>query len=131
MEFANVSDVADELGRAITDPAEMRQVNRWIATVERIVKGRIPDLDTQAAAGLIDPETVKDVQVAAVARRARNPEGLRNRTRTVSIDDYSRTEQATIDSAVSSGELYLTDAEWERLAPADVGAFTFRLGGAS
>jgi hypothetical protein len=67
-------------------------------------------------------------EAAAVARVMRNPEAYRQIQK--SIDDYSISY--TVDTLVSSGELKLTDTEWENIAPTDdpaanSAAFTIRM----
>lgn len=113
MTFAIPQDVADELGRPpFVDPIEIAQVARWLTRVENQIRARIPDLDDRAT----DPiyrALVVDVEAAAVARVARNPEGLRQVTK--SIDDGSVTK--TRDTALSDGQMRITDDEWDLLLP--------------
>ena len=70
----------------------------------------IPGLRIQARldAGTLDPEVVTSVQAEMVANVLRNPEGARTRNTTLTIDDYTETEQVTIDQARSEGLLYPT-----------------------
>ena len=131
MTYANPTQVAVELGRsAFTESAEIEQVNQWLARVERDIRRRIPDLDHRVTSGLLDRETVIDVEVTVVARKAINPEGLRSVSRTRSWDDYSQTDQETRDQELSAGDLKLTAADWERLIPeSSTVAFTIRAHG--
>lgn len=115
MTYANTSDVAAELGRpAFADPVEIAQVNRWLTRAENQIRARIPDLDTRAGDDAYWALVV-DVETAAVARVARNPEGLRQVTR--SVDDGSVTK--TRDQALSDGQLRIAEEEWDLLLPAD------------
>jgi hypothetical protein len=66
-----------------------------------------PTVDAQIAAGTLSTDLVKAIVCAMVLRAIRNPDGARNRS--VSIDDY--TETITLDSAVSTGALYLSEEE--------------------
>lgn len=75
---------------------------------ERIV-GAYPTILARLADERIQPSTVAGVIEDMVLRVARNPNGYRQ----VSIDDYNR----TIDTALSTGQLYITEQEAELLAP--------------
>src|SRR5699024_2102267 len=121
MAYANVQDVADQLGRPITEPAEVKQVNAWIKSIEYIIRARIKDLDDLVSDGVIDEELLTSVIAGAVVRKVQNPEGYRSTTR--SIDDWSETK--TRDRELSDGVLKLTDYEWSLLIPENTsGAFT-------
>ena len=124
MTYASVDDVAAELGRPVpTDPNVIAQWERWLTRIENQILDRIPDLHARVLAGSPTAELVADVEATAVARKALNPECLRSTTR--AIDDGSVTK--TVDQTRSSGELELTDGEWDLLLPRPVrGAFTIR-----
>lgn len=124
MTYANIIDVAAELGRPVpVDAPTIAQWNRWLTRIENIILARIPDLADRIAAGELTAALVADVEAAAVARHALNPEGVRQVTR--AIDDGSVTK--LIDQARSAGELDLTNEEWALLLPtSDVGAFSTR-----
>ena len=111
---ATVADVAAELGQALPDdPHIIAQWNRWINRADTIIRARIPDLDARILAGTLSSLVVVDIQAAAVARKALNPEGLRQTT--MSVDDGSVTR--IVDSARSIGEIVILPEEWERLLP--------------
>ena len=114
--YTNVTDVATELGRPITEPAEQQQIEAWIKRVESRIRGRIPNLDTLAA----EPpylDTLLLVVAAIVARKVHNPEGMRSER----VDDYY------YDRGSQPADLWPTDAEWAELAPAlKSGAFSTR-----
>src|SRR5690625_133582 len=121
MAFANLSDVADRLGRPISDPDEVKQVNAWIGDVEVIIRSRIPDIDDQIDGGALSSDVVTMVTTNAVVRKALNPTGKQNER----IDDYSY--GLTEDAA--RGDLFLTEAEWGLLMPVSAsGAFSVRPG---
>ena len=115
--YASVQDVATELGRPISTP-ETAQVEQWINRVEARIQQRIPNLAelVTAPAYLV---TLQGVIVAVVARKARNPEGLRSER----IDDYY------YDRGVNQSDLWPTAEEWAELMPvAAEGAFSTRPG---
>lgn len=119
--YGSVSDVAAELGRPVpTDATELAQLHRWIARAENLIRLRVPDLDDRVYVEPALLAIVTDVIAAAVARVARNPEGLRQVT--VSGDDASVSKIR--DSALSDGQLRITDDEWALLLPAS--SFTLR-----
>lgn len=121
MAFANLTDVADRLGRPISDPDEVKQVNAWIGDVEVIIRSRIPDIDDQIGDGALSSDVVTMVTTNAVVRKALNPTGKQNER----IDDYSY--GLTEDAA--RGDLFLTESEWGLLMPVSAsGAFSVRPG---
>ncbi|RSX56769.1 hypothetical protein [Bifidobacterium samirii] len=111
MAYATTLDVADELGHDIQDNTpESRQITKWIERAERTIRLRVPILDQWCT----DPDylaTVIDIESAAVARKALNPEGIR--TIMTQIDDANL--QKTIDTTRSTGEITILDTEWELL----------------
>ncbi len=115
--YANLTDVAERLGRPITDSDEVAQVNAWIGDVEQLIAARLPDLDERIADGRPTLAVVMMVVANAVIRKVKNPDGKQNER----IDDYSY--GLTEDAA--RGALFLTDEEWALLAPVgQSGAFT-------
>lgn len=113
MSYANVTDVSTRLGRPITLPGEIAQVNAWLNDVELMIRARIPNLDDLVTDDELDPDTVLTVEASAVVRKMQNPEGLRQVTK--SVDDGSVTK--TRDNALSDGALRILDDEWEMLTP--------------
>lgn len=115
MTYTTVDDVATELGRTIVSP-ETEQVQAWINRVEARILQRIPDL----AKRVLDPayfDLLAGVVVDVVARKVRNPEGMRSER----IDDYY------YDRGGQSVDLSLTDLEWGELLPESAsGAFSTR-----
>lgn len=118
MSITSVSDVATELGRPIlTDGAEWKQVEAWIGRVEARIAKRIPDLLDRVTDDGHYGLTLVGVVAAVVARKIRNPEGLKSER----IDDYY------YDRNSQPADLTLTDAEWAELLPmSQSGAFTMR-----
>ncbi len=118
MTYANDSDVEVRLGRTLTEP-ERLQVVAWLDDIEGTIKSRIPTLDDLVTAGSLSDAVVRKVEAQAVIRVLRNPDGKL----TERIDDYSWTR----DSSTSTGQLCLTDEEWDELTPsASYEAFTIR-----
>lgn len=114
--YANLTDVSERLGRPITDPDEVAQVNKWIGDVETLIRSRLPNLEP-GIEGHPSLEIAEMVVSNAVIRKVKNPDGKQNER----IDDYSYglTEEA------ARGSLFLTDEEWALLAPASSsGAFS-------
>lgn len=115
---AGLDDVVDSFERPLTVD-EKRVVPAWLGTawrtLNREVRGVAMRLDLEEdVAGHLPVDDVKDIVVAMVERKLRNPDGYR----TWGGD----TESSTIDSALSSGKIYVTDEERRSLAPADIGA---------
>lgn len=88
----------------------------------------IPGLNIKRriASGDLDQEVVSSVQGEMVANVLKNPEGARSRNTTLTIDDYTETEQLTIDQARSEGLLYPTDAMLAMIRENRRGAWTVR-----
>lgn len=127
MPLVSTDDVQVRLGRALTD-SEAAQVAAWLDDLDAQAESRVPGFHGLVAAGSISAGVVRGVFAQAIRRVLLNPEGLRQRSRT--IDDY--TEADTYDSSVSGSFLYLTDDEWVQIAPASSsGAFSIRPAGAT
>jgi Phage protein Gp19/Gp15/Gp42 len=119
MTYAPVDDVATRLGRPITEPPEVAQVEAWLADTELLILARVPDLDALVAAGDPTQGAVVMVESNAVVRMVRNPDGKTQER----IDDYSW----GLPANPQAGTLYLTDTEWGLLEPgASEGAWTIR-----
>lgn len=88
----------------------------------------IPGLNIKRriASGDLDQEVVSSVQGEMVANVLRNPDGARSRNTTLTIDDYTETEQLTVDQARSEGLLYPTAAMLEMIRENRRGAWTVR-----
>lgn len=100
-DFATVDDLGNRLiGRSLTAD-ELEKAPTLLADASAIMRERFPTLDANT------PATAVGVCCAMVLRVLQNPLGKR----TEAIDDYSY----TIDSARSTGELYLTDQEAAQL----------------
>ena len=111
---AGLEDVRSSIERPLTTDEE-RVIPTWLDKAWRELQRVVPGIPARVllvddALGHLDFDDVKDVVVAMVERKVRNPEGLR----TWGGDDSSQ----TIDAALSSGQIYVTDAERDSLAPA-------------
>jgi hypothetical protein len=74
MTFARVDDVAAELGRDIAaDGTEAKQITKWLRRAEMLIRNRIPVLDEWCKDENYR-DVVVEVESAAVARKALNPE---------------------------------------------------------
>lgn len=122
MTYANLTDVSARLGRPITSPDEVAQVNAWLADVESTILERVPDLDERVDGGALSAATVVRIEAGAVVRRILNPGGLTSVTR--SVDDVHVTERREGQSQSTD---WLTDADWAALMPTFArGAFSTR-----
>jgi hypothetical protein len=111
-------NVTDALERPLTTD-ETRVLNSWLDTAWRKLRARMPALEArmdlpEGSPGRLDEGDVRIVVVAMVERKLRNPEGRRSFTG----DDYTE----TVDTALSSGQIYVTDEELRDLAPPETGA---------
>lgn len=75
-----------------------------------IANVQLPALSGNVSSGAVSSDVVRAVICAMVLRVLRNPDGVRS----WSVDDYSQTR----DNSVSSGALYLSDAELALLGTA-------------
>lgn len=107
--FATLQQFEARFERPLT-AAEQARVTVLLDDASAIIRAQMPNLPDPP------PETVVGVVCAMVARAIRNPEGKRSET----IDDYSYTR----DNAVSTGDLYLADAERDLLGSPGGGAFS-------
>lgn len=110
--MATYADSGDVVTRWGKDPDDVDDAITALITVrlgdvERMIKRRIKDLDTQVDAGDIDEEDVKQVEAEAVLRLVRNPDGYQSET------DGNYTYMLQQD--LSSGKLEILPEEWEIL----------------
>jgi hypothetical protein len=111
---ADITDVEDSFERPLTSD-EIRVTPRWLQTAWRKLQRAVPGIPERtaldpAAEGYLATDDVIDVLVAMVERKLRNP----GATRQWAGDDYSE----TIDSTLSTGQIYVTDQEIADLSPA-------------
>jgi hypothetical protein len=110
--YATVADVAVELGETITPGTpKAAQVQRWLNRVERQIRGTVTQLDSWCTDDVLYKAIVNDVEVAAVERKARNPDGMRSIM--TQVDDAN--VQQTIDTSRSTGEITILPSEWSQL----------------
>lgn len=116
-DFATVEDVAAVWGDLTV--AEEAVVGAWLTTASNnlrlIGRRRGVNVDEFIAGDEQLVQAAKDTVVEAVRRRLMNPEGIRQRSRTVTDGPFSDTTNDTIDSSISSGALTFTDRELEWL----------------
>lgn len=111
---AKLSHVEASIERPLT-PDEKRVIPTWLDQAWRILNRAVPAITARNNLPLANPdylpaEDVRDVVVAMVERKVRNPDARRN----WGGDDFSE----TVDAAVSSGQLYVSEAEKTLLMPA-------------
>jgi hypothetical protein len=106
--YATHHDVAAGMGITLTEN-QIVVATTQLEFASAIIRRNVSNADKRIAAGTLDATLVKHVAVAMVARHLRNPSGYRQEA----IEDYSRTR----DSALSAGNVYLSDDELELLSP--------------
>ena len=111
MPYARSEDVAGGY-RPLTD-AEALIVPTLLNRAEAILLATVPSVPARVDSGSLSTAVIVAVEAAMVERVLRNPEGRRQESQ--SIDDY--TTSWTIDNAVSSGALYVSEAEVALLSP--------------
>lgn len=122
MAFAGPADVAALLGRSLTS-AEDAQVGALLDAAELILRQRITDLVDRAEADDLFFSLVSLVEAKAARRVMLNPGAVRQRSETV--DDYTQSE--TLDTAVSTGDIYIHDDEWQLLGAGSSSAGSFSM----
>ncbi len=106
MAYAVANDVV-VLWAKVPEPEVMSLISRRLAQVERMIRRRIPDLDTKVSQSTTFRQDLVDIESDAVLRLVRNPEGYLSET------DGSYTYQLSSD--LSQGKLVILDEEWEAL----------------
>lgn len=113
MAYAEATDVTDRLGKD-ADDALTTLINTRLDDVERLIKKRIPDLDSKVTDADFLADLVQ-VESDAVLRLARNPEGFFSET------DGNYTYQFT--QSMASGILEILPEEWKTLGLFQAGMF--------
>lgn len=106
MAFAKATDVV-ELWAKEPEPEVMTLIERRLDQVERMIRRRIPTLDTKVAASAVFEADLIDIEADVVLRLVRNPEGYLSET------DGAYTYQLQND--LSQGRLVVLDDEWTTL----------------
>ncbi|QGH80577.1 head-to-tail adaptor [Mycobacterium phage Rahalelujah] len=106
MAYAKSSDVV-ELWAKEPEPEVLALIDRRLDQVERMIKRRIPNLDTKVAASAVFEADLIDIESDVVLRLVRNPEGYLSET------DGAYTYQLATD--LSQGKLVILDDEWTTL----------------
>jgi hypothetical protein len=111
--YATLSDVADlYLPELMT--AEERVKAVWLLDkASALVKQQVARVDERLADLTLSADAVAAVVTAMVVRVLRNPDGRRQVSQR--IDDYENSW--TVDQALSSGALYLSETEFASIAP--------------
>lgn len=101
------------------------------AWVRILAHPRLRDLETKLAAqpSTVSEATVKSVIASMIIRVLKNPDSARQISK--AHDDWSRSQ--TLDSSISTGELYVNDYELDLLDPppeySTPGMYVISLGG--
>lgn len=103
--------------------ADFAQVGALLDAAELLLRQRVPDLQDRAGADSLFFSLVALVEVKAVRRVMLNPTGARQRSET--LDDYTQSE--TLDTALSSADIYITDDEWRLLGVGASSAGSFSM----
>lgn len=97
-------------------PTDAALVDTWIGKAERLLRSKVPTLQSRIDAGsTTEPDLLgntQDVVVAMVQRVFRNPEGVRTRQETTGPFSGSITLGGD-----QPGELWITDDELARVSP--------------
>ncbi len=123
--FATAADVA-AIYRAL-DADETTLATGLLAAASVKLRVRVPDVDDKVAASPLLAEVAKFAVAAAVKRVLMNPDALRQFSETTG--PFS--ESNTVDAAVSSGALYLSDGDLEGLVSSGgpvIGSVRLRMG---
>lgn len=114
MSHATATDVANRLGRALTDE-ETTLVNTRLEDAERMLSRRV-DLANGLVAGTFVEADVVQVEADMVLRLVRNPEGFYQESDGTYSYQFSR--------EVASGRLEVLPDDWRTLGVASSGPFT-------
>lgn len=94
-------------------PTDSVLVDKWVAKAERLIRSEVPGIQARIDGGL-EPDLLdnaRDVVGEVVARKFRNPEGLRTVQDSTGPFGSSRTYGGT-----EPGALYLTEDEVRKLS---------------
>ncbi|QFG10389.1 head-tail adaptor Ad1 [Mycobacterium phage Anthony] len=106
MAYAKASDVTT-LWAKTPDTEILALIERRLEQVERMVKRRIPDVDTKVVADPVFKADLIDIEADAVLRLVRNPEGY--------LSEGDGSYNYMLRSDLSQGVLEILDKEWEIL----------------
>ena len=106
MAYASAADVV-ALWAKEPEPEVMVLIERRLEQVERMIRRRIPSLDTLTAASATFLADLIDIEADVVLRLVRNPEGY------ISETDGAYTYQLQTD--LSGGRLVVLNDEWTAL----------------
>lgn len=115
MAYATAADVVARWGKAEVEAEIQTLIEVRLEDVERMLRKRIPDLDTKVDADDDYGSDVIQVESDAVLRLARNPEGYLSET------DGNYTYMLRQD--LSAGELEISAKEWATLGVSKFGMF--------
>jgi hypothetical protein len=108
MAFATVPDIANRLGRELTDSEQAYATDALITAASIIGEAAGKD---DAWADALDPvpRVLRELSIDMVVRAGQNPEGLQSTTET--LGQYSVTERFNVGDSAGPGTLFLSDEE--------------------
>lgn len=120
--IADIERLKNAFERPLVETAELREesaASQWLDDAWGIIQDEIPGVVRRLALDVTEPaylreDSVARVMVAMVVRVLRNPDARRQ----LGEDTY----QETVDQAVSSGQLYISETERGRLLAGAEGA---------
>lgn len=121
MAYAQPGDVEARLGRELTE-AEINQAMAYLDDVEAEISSRLGDLSGRVTDATFLALLVR-IEATAAKRVFLNPGGIRQHSE--SVDDFSQSD--TYDTAISTGGLYVSDAEWVLLGGGSAGSGSFSM----
>lgn len=120
--IADIERLKNAFERPLVETAELKEesaATQWLDDAWGIIQDEIPGVVRRLALDVTEPahlreDSVARVMVAMVSRVLRNPDARRQ----LGEDTY----QETVDQAVSSGQLYISETERGRLLAGAEGA---------
>lgn len=108
MAFATVPNIANKLGRELTD-SESAYATDALDSAASIIAEAVGKDDDWADSLTPVPRVLKELSIDMVIRAGQNPEGLQSTTETLGM--YSVTERFNVGDAAGPGTLFLSDEE--------------------
>lgn len=108
--LASLDDVV-EIFRPLSDQ-EKTITTAMIRYVSALIRGMVPNLDSRVSAGTLDNDLVVLAAIMPVKRVLMNQDGVRQKSETTG--PFS--DSVTLDNAISSGLLYVSEDDVKNLA---------------
>lgn len=107
-----VADDVVEIFRPLTEQ-EATNTTAMLRYVSALIRSKVPNLDGRVSAGTLDPDLVVLAAIMPVKRVLMNQEGVRQKSE--NTGPFS--DSFTLDSAISSGLLYVSVDDVAELLP--------------